>query len=355
MIQLIKITKYQIIIFAVALALGSALSNYTAQKFSKTATQLMGIVTGSRPSLQKKVDFNKIPQVFYPRLGEKVYFPLFIATRALVMANKMENNEDNKEEYKKYFLKYIEWLKDNLVFDSYQGMKYAVWEHSYPYPYGIYDLKIPWRCGMAQGEGLSVFSKAFEITGDPTYLEYAKYMLNSFFVEVKHNGVTYKDSDKEWWYEEYPGSKNGSEPRVLNGAIYTVIDIFDFYKKTGNEDAKILFQKGSAAIKKRLSRYDTGEWTYYDEMGHIATLHYHQDHIRLTKKMYDMTKDPYFLEYSKKWAGYKTLYFPREFIHQRPDYQDIVILGLNVAICMAVLNLFTGMILLIKKLKKSRL
>jgi uncharacterized protein YyaL (SSP411 family) len=45
---------------------------------------------------------------------------------------------------------------------------------------------------MAQGRALQALIKAHEVTGQNKYLDSAKMLLNSFFVELKDGGVTYK-------------------------------------------------------------------------------------------------------------------------------------------------------------------
>jgi hypothetical protein len=47
-------------------------------------------------------------------------------------------------------------------------------------------------------------------------------LLNSFFVEVKDGGVTYKTPTERWWYEGYAhiGSK---EVRNINAMIIDVL------------------------------------------------------------------------------------------------------------------------------------
>lgn len=342
-----RIIKYQIILMIIALFLGVFFCNITADLLSKPAEKIMKLVTGSGLK-SLKIDNSEIPKIFYPRLRKAVYNPLDIASRAQNFFNKIKD-EKNKDENLKYFLNHVNWLRGNLRLSTHDDVKYGVWEHNFRYPYGIYELEVPWRSGMSQGYGISALNKAYEITGDVSYLEYAKYALNAFFIDVKNGGVTYKDSENDWWFEEYAGALDGVEPRVLNGAIYAVLDIYEFWTTTGDKDAQALFVKGINGIKNRLEQYDTGRWTYYDAIGTIATKHYHGDHIKLTKKLYEITGENIFLEYNKKWSQYKIPYFIREFLIQKPDYHDIVILGLNVFGVLVLEYFFVGLFFLLKK------
>ena len=126
-------------------------------------------------------------------------------------------------------------------------------------------------------------------------------------------------------------------------------EIYEFWQTTGDKDAQALFAKGVNSIKNRLDQYDAGWWTYYDAIGTIATKKYHNVHIKLVKELYDITGDKIFLEYSKKWSEYKTPYFIREFLKQKPDYHDIVILGLNVLGVLVLEYFFVGLFFLLKR------
>ena len=342
-----RIIKYQIILMIIALVLGILFCNITADLLNKPAEKIMKLVTGSGLK-SLKIDNSEIPKIFYPRLRKSVYFPMYIATRAINISRKVQG-EKNGEENLKYFLNHVNWLRDNLKLSTHDDVKYGVWEHNFRYPYGIYKLEVPWRSGMAQGYGISALNKAYEITGDVSYLEHAKYALNAFFIEVENGGVTYKDTENDWWFEEYAGALDGVEPRVLNGAIWAILDVYEFWETTGDQDAQTLFVKGINGIKNRLEQYDTGRWTYYDAIGTIATKHYHGDHIKLTQKLYEITGEKIFLEYNKKWSQYKIPYFIREFLIQKPDYHDIVILGLNVFGVLVLEYFFVGLFFFLKR------
>ena len=324
-----RIIKWQLSLMAIALVLGAALSNVTAELLSRPAQNLMAFASGSSFSSANRNE-NEIPMTFYPRLGKAAYNPLYIASRALSDFN--ASKKQNREKSMAVFLKRIQWLMDNLKFYVHDELKYGIWEENFPVPY--YRLTAPWRCGMAQGYGITALAKAYELTGNISYLEYAKYALNAFFVEVRNGGVTYKDSNDEWWFEEYAGGK--TQIRVLNGAIYAILDIYKFWKTTGDKDAEILYKKGLNGIKNRLEMYDTGSWTYYDAIGTIATSHYHRDHIKLTRRLYEISHEKIFLDYSNKWSNYHIPYFFREFVIQKPDYHDMVILALNFGIVLVI-------------------
>lgn len=69
------------------------------------------------------------------------------------------------------------------------------------------------------------------------------------------------DTEDGWWYEEYadPGGRN---PRVLNGMIFALEGIYDFWLITGDDMARMIFEKGILALRAELPRYDAWGWSY---------------------------------------------------------------------------------------------
>ena len=72
-----------------------------------------------------------------------------------------------------------------------------------PYKFGwaYYNVTPPWYSSMAQAEALPILIEAYNLTGSQNYLDTANGILNSFFLDVKDGGVTYKTNDSGWWYE----------------------------------------------------------------------------------------------------------------------------------------------------------
>ena len=54
---------------------------------------------------------------------------------------------------------------------------------------------------MAQAQAIQVLIRAYELTHELKYLNSAKKLLSSFFVEVEDGGVTYKTPNEGWWFE----------------------------------------------------------------------------------------------------------------------------------------------------------
>lgn len=125
-------------------------------------------------------------------------------------------------------------------------------------------------------------------------------MSDSFFVEVKDGGVTYKDTNG-WWYELY--SDIGSQkPKVLNGMLWTLLALNQYENLTGDSKAKFLFREGIESLKSNLYKYDSENASYYDILKKPADFNYHNMHVYLLEKLFNITHEQAFHMMSEKWS-----------------------------------------------------
>jgi heparosan-N-sulfate-glucuronate 5-epimerase len=240
------------------------------------------------------MDENGIPYVDYDKLSPD-YLGIGIQRNPVTVvhaAMDFYNAEDTK-----FFINNVDWLVRNAVPKD----GFSTFEYTFDWP--VYDLEQPWRSALANGGAVIPLVKAHQITGNAMYLYTAKQLLNSFLVEVEDSGVTYKDSDESWWYEEYVAdNEDAKESRVLNGMLYALIAVYEYYKYTDDMDAKLIFDKGVNSVKENLAKYDNGKgYSYYDILGNPAN-NYHLAHVELLNKLYDITNEDIFREYSEKWS-----------------------------------------------------
>lgn len=321
------------------------LSFFTEDSLTAPATRLMTLVTSGQ--LEGYIlDRQGVPKRFYNRLGTSYYNPVFVSFYGLAYYQRWSGSQEyeyflqpyqryaglsipsfkDRGEYRRAFLHVADWLVANLTIRRAGGIRFGVWE--YHFPWSIYKLKPPWVSGMAQGCGLQVLAKAYEATGDKKYLEAAALARNAFLVEVRDGGVTYKDRDDEWWYEEY-AAPEALPSRVLNGMEHALIGLDEYSRITGDSQAQALFEKGVAALLREIKRYDAGWWSYYDQRGTLANKKYHLLNTLLTRKVSELAGKPALEEMATRWARYKTPFFIREFLRQPPQPIDFVILGCN--------------------------
>lgn len=260
--------------------------------------------------------------------------PVTIAQKAI--SDYYEYKRTGEVKYKDFLINNANWIIENAVHDTKGSL--LILEYNFPWP--VYNLTAPWRSAMAQAQAVEALMYAYDITHNTKYIGAARLLLNSFFVEVKDGGVTYKsislpllsDNDysnfshssmKEnatgmkggagWWYELFAGNNNDAVvSRVLNGHMFTLLSLYKYYNYTHDEKAKYIFDQGIIALKDNLPRYDNENFSHYDILNTNPTFRYHYYHIKVLKQLYDITHEQIFLDYSKKWSDYfksKSLFY----------------------------------------------
>lgn len=245
-------------------------------------------------------DENAIPLLNYHGKIGRQYNPIAIAQFGLGNYNLYKRTQNNI--YYEKFKRAAEWLVNNIKKNKY-GIH--VWNHNFDWEY-FQTLKAPWYSALAQGQGISLLIRTFIETKEDKYLETANKAFKALIKEVKEGGVLLVDKNGNWWLEEYlvePPS------HVLNGFIWALWGVYDYYTVTKENKAYDLFNNCLKTIEKNLYRYDNGYWSLYDlsenRLKTIASLFYHNLHIVQLIILYKLTGFGTFLKYSKKWNEYK--------------------------------------------------
>jgi hypothetical protein len=232
------------------------------------------------------------------------YNPVSISQYALGVFEVFIDKNTAKE--REVFLRQARWLVDNIKI-SQDG--YGVWHYNFN-PKGMSDVKAPWVSAMAQGQALSVLLRAHQITGEDIYIDTARLGLNAFNYNIRNGGVKRLD-EKSVFYEEVPSEQN---VHILNGFIYSMLGIYDFYRVTREKEALALFNAGIHTLINNLNRYDTGYWSKYSfykvrDLAHmtdpLANMHYHNVHISQLKVLHAITGEDTFIDYAHRWSEYQ--------------------------------------------------
>jgi len=245
-------------------------------------------------------DENGVPYYNYsnsghPELGLQGS-PHAVSTNAIKLYKEYYKNSN--ETAKTYFINNVNWLVNTDMLKN--NGSFSTYEYSFPWKNGNHSILPPWRNGMVNGEALSALAKAYQLSGNKTYLDVAKSILNSFYIEVKDGGVTYK-KPTGWWYEEYASANSTKEPRVLNGMIHALLGINEYYKDTNDTSAKYLFDQGILALKYDLPMYDFNGTSYYDRLGLPANPFYESLHVHQMRELYELTGEPIFEIFYERW------------------------------------------------------
>lgn len=195
--------------------------------------------------------------------------------------------------YKKKFLKCIAWLenKKEIFKDSYVFMSE---ENNH------YGLKKGWVSGMYQGQAISLYLRAYQLTGDYSYLSTAEGIFNSFKYDYADGGFKRIDDKGYLWFEEYPTAKPSY---VLNGFVYAMFGLLDLYRVTGNIDAKVMWDECVRTVENNLYKYDVWYWSIYDQLKKELVSYYYQKnvHIPLMQILHGLTGKEIFSYYAVKW------------------------------------------------------
>jgi hypothetical protein len=251
-------------------------------------------------------DEDDIPMLDYKgKLGLQ-YNPNAIAQYAMGFYDLYLDTKENK--YKEIFLKQADWFVKNI---RVTGDGTGLWEYNFDFEYHK-GLKAPWRSALAQGQGISVLARAFDLTKNQIYLRAATKAFRSFEQEIdKPGGVTFTDEKGCVWFEElifHPPT------HVLNGFIWAMWGVYDYYLVTKNQKAKQLFDAAVKTLEDNIHRFDIGFWTVYHlhktMIPMAASPYYQRLHIVQLQAMYAITGKKIFEEYARKWQRYysKKLY-----------------------------------------------
>jgi heparosan-N-sulfate-glucuronate 5-epimerase len=227
--------------------------------------------------------------------------PITIAQKSIksyeLLEKKTESYEGENSDLERNILVIGDWFKTH---PSDNG-NYSLLIYAFPFSY--YNMTVPWYSGLAHGKAIQALLNAYRISGDLSYVELAEKLLNAFYIEVEDGGLTYKDSNTEWWYEEYSNPNNSIQPRVLNGMMFALLGIHDLYNTTHSTNAKFILDQGISSLKSSLPKYDVLPTSLYDLLGKEATPFYQDIHVRLLENLYSITGDQLFLDYAKSWKS----------------------------------------------------
>lgn len=151
---------------------------------------------------------------------------------------------------------------------------------------GMGNLAPGWYSAMAQGQAMSVLTRAYHVTGDRRYLTAASRALGPFEASSERNGVRARFLDRYVWYEEYPTVPSSF---VLNGFMYSLVGLYDLmaaHQGRASERASLLYDEGMRSLRTLLPLFDSGTGSFYDlrhvTLGvapNLARWDYHTTHI----------------------------------------------------------------------------
>ncbi|MBN2031004.1 hypothetical protein JW824_12265 [bacterium] len=236
-------------------------------------------------------NFDGVPVVDYGEDVGRQENPVTIAQYGLDNWELYLQTQDGK--YIDVLLIQSDWLVDHQ-----ENGKWA-------YNFEIHErsLQKGWISAMAQGQAISLLLRAWQFTEDSSYFQSAQESLSLFKLDLKENGVSFYESDSSIWFEEYPDPFNPTH--VLNGHIWALFGLWDYYRVTHDSVARQLFDAGIQAVEDQIDCYDTGYWVLYEQKPlRLVSGSYMDLQIDQMVVLYALTQHEVFDVYAKKWYGY---------------------------------------------------
>ena len=242
-----------------------------------------------------------IPMLDYRGVIGLQYNPIAIAQWGLANYNRFCETRDETRWQRT--LKAADWLVANLEQNPH-GL--WVWNHHFDWDYRD-PLQAPWYSGLAQGQGISLLLRA-HAHAEPEaekYIQAAEKAFGSLTQPIAEGGVLFEDERSNLWIEEYLVDP---PTHILNGFMWALWGVFDFWLARENASAKQIFHRGVETLLRNLEQFDTGYWSLYEQSGTrlnmLASPFYHRLHIVQLRVMSKLTGNARFATVASRWEGY---------------------------------------------------
>jgi hypothetical protein len=186
------------------------------------------------------------------------------------------------------------------------------WYFPYPFDWVLhgresFTLQAPWYSGMAQGLGLALFCRLYSVTGNSSWLNAAHATFASHLNGPSSSApwTSWVDPDGYLWLEEYPRLPSTTSDRTLNGYLFAVAGVHEYWTLTRSAAAARLFDGAATTIARYVPAYRSRGWISRYCLAHtdVRDPDYHAIHERLLLSLYTMTAHPVFARYAD-WLRY---------------------------------------------------
>lgn len=196
---------------------------------------------------------------------------------------------------------------------------------SMPYPYkaprNANEFATGWVSAMAQGQALSVFARAYDLTKDDKYIQAGRRALAFLQVPVERGGTMSNLGNidptlsRYAWYEEYPQDAVSKASHVFNGHVFTLLGLYDWSQvdpDASGRTASRMFRCGAYSLERALPYFELGGYSAYD-LGHLTDgiiapriqliqYPYQTVHIYQLLALYSITKKRVYLDWANKFS-----------------------------------------------------
>lgn len=214
--------------------------------------------------------------------GKFTYFPVAIFQYGLGCYDLYIQTKD--ERYINKFMQCARWTLEHQDDDG-------RWNN-----FSHYCPQTPYSA-MAQGEGASLFVRAYVYTHEQRYLDAAKMAIDYMLLPLEEGGTTkYKGDDAYLMEYTFKGL-------VMNGFIFSWWGLYDYVLVTRDHGKyKEALCRTMNSLAKILPKFRCPYWSMYSLDGLIASPFYHNLHVAQMQAMYQLTGEDIFNEYANRWA-----------------------------------------------------
>src|SRR5713226_8001420 len=182
------------------------------------------------------------------------YQPTTVAQYALAHWNQYLASND--EHHRQVFLAQAHWLVEHEVSI---GEDAAGWPISFPHP--DFHTGGLWLSALAQGCGISVLVRAYQLTREETLLEVVRRVAHTFEHDILDGGVSAPIGSDGVFFEEvavYPAA------HILSGFIFALFGLYDYVALTNDPQIEKLIARSLATMHSLFDEFDVGFWTRSD-------------------------------------------------------------------------------------------
>lgn len=155
-------------------------------------------------------------------------------------------------------------------------------------------LIAPWYSGMAQGQALSAFVRAYKLRGVTEYLTASEEIFRSFtqYLGNSNPWTVFIDDRGYYWIEEYPYIER---TQALNGFIFGIYGLYDYYIILKDLLAFELCQAAITTVQEYIYTYRVpGGISYYCQRHKQQIPKYHIIHTQQLFMLYKITQADFF-------------------------------------------------------------
>jgi hypothetical protein len=164
----------------------------------------------------------------------------------------------------------------------------GAWWFPYPFDFDLRGdpdtlMEAPWYSAMAQGQVLSLFTRLAGVTGDARWSTAADSVFASLLLPVSdaEPWAVHTDADGFLWLEEYPRLPQPRSEQVLNGHLFALYGVWDYWRATGSAEAAALFDGSATTVAQYVpSEFRNPEWASdYSLFSDLPHERYHGIHV----------------------------------------------------------------------------